>query len=87
MAKATKKSKITNEARAREQVVEDLFYDFNSNRAQVYWVNFTRGIFFGFGVFLGGTVIVALVIWLLGWCVRIPFIGDYIREIINVIKR
>lgn len=41
------------------------FYDLYRNRGSAYKVNFFRGIFFGLGTFLGGTVIVALVIFLL----------------------
>lgn len=39
--------------------------DFHSSRAQVYKVNFFRGIFFGLGSVLGGTIVVALIVWLL----------------------
>ena len=47
-----------NEVGARKGVLEDLFNDFNANRAQVYKFNFIRGIFFGLGSVLGGTVLI-----------------------------
>lgn len=75
-----------NERGARHQLIEELFNDFHSNRRQVYWMNFTRGIFFGFGTILGGTVLVALLIWLLGQFVGFPYIGEYIRNIINAMQ-
>ena len=52
---------------AEEAIVEDLFYDFYRNRGKVYKVNFYRGIFFGLGTFLGGTVVVAIVVFILTW--------------------
>jgi hypothetical protein len=51
---------------ARKALLEELFYDFHQNRRQVYWMNFVRGIFFGFGSLLGGTIVVATVVWVLG---------------------
>jgi len=49
-------------------------------------MNFTRGLFFGFGTILGGTVFVAFLIWLLGRFVGFPFIGDFFRSIIEAMQ-
>jgi len=87
MKKTALKVKNNAERDARRQIIEELFYDFNTNRHRVYLTNFVRGIFFGFGALLGGTLLVAIIIWILsqfaGW---FPFIGDYINQIINAIK-
>ena len=53
------------EGDARKALLEELFYDFHQNRRQVYWMNFVRGVFFGFGSLLGGTIVVAIVVWVL----------------------
>lgn len=50
---------------AAATVLEELFYDFHRNRKDVYLMNLVRGIFFGFGSVIGGTVVIALVVWLL----------------------
>ncbi|PID29308.1 hypothetical protein CR983_04105 [Candidatus Saccharibacteria bacterium] len=50
---------------SRKAIIEELFYDFNRSRVQIYKMNFIRGIMFGIGSALGGTVIVALLLWLL----------------------
>jgi hypothetical protein len=77
-----------NERSARRRLVEELFYDFHSSRHQVYLMNFFRGIFFGFGTVLGGTVVVAIIIWILsqfaGW---FPPIGNAVHQFINALKR
>jgi len=75
-----------NEVGARRQLIEELFNDFNSSRGQVYWMNFTRGIFFGFGTILGGTVLVAFLIWILGQFVGFPYVGEYFRHIIEAMQ-
>lgn len=79
--KAAEKIKKDNENGARQAVLEDLFYDFNRRRADVYKMNFVRGIFFGFGSVLGGTVLVALVVWILGFFIHIPGIGQPIEKV------
>lgn len=83
MALSKLKEKVAkdNERGARENVLEDLFYDFHRNRAQVYTMNFVRGIFFGLGSALGGTVVIAIVIWILGFFVQIPGIGQPIQQV------
>ena len=63
--KIADKSAENNENAARKNVIEELFYDFNASRAQVYRMNFIRGVFFGLGSVLGGTLVVALLIWAL----------------------
>jgi hypothetical protein len=82
-----KKINEDNEKGARQQLLEELFEDFHANRRQIYWMNFTRGIFFGFGTLLGGTVLVALLLWLLGQLSLLPYIGDYIRGIVEAINQ
>lgn len=78
--------KTDNERGSRIALIEDLFYDFNRNRVEVYKMNFIRGIFFGFGSILGGTVVIALLAWLLSFFVEIPGIGESIQQVQNSIQ-
>lgn len=75
-----------NELGARKAVLEDMFYEFNRSRVQVYKMNFIRGIFFGLGSVLGGTVIVALVVWILSLFVDFPGIGHTIESLQQTIN-
>lgn len=70
-----------NEEGARKSLLEELFYDFNRNRLQVYKMNFVRGIFFGLGSVIGGTVVVAILAWLLSFFVDFPGIGHSIENV------
>jgi hypothetical protein len=88
LKKAAGKVKRDNEDGARRAILEDLFYDFHSSRRQVYGMNFVRGIFFGVGSVLGGTLVIALVLWLLSLLVDLPGgVGDFIEYIINTVQQ
>ena len=80
--------KSDNERGARRNLIEDLFYDFHRSRRQVYLMNFYRGLFFGLGTIIGGTVVVAVIIWILGqFAGWFPSIGEYINQIINAMNK
>ena len=88
LKRASQRVAKENELGARRAVLEDLFYDFHSSRHQVYWLNFVRGIFFGVGTVIGGTIIVALIVWLLSWLVDIPGgVGDFIKYIVDLVQQ
>lgn len=73
---------------AEEQILDDLFYDLYRNRGRVYKVNFFRGIFFGLGTFLGGTVIVAIVVFVLTWLSSLlPHNVTLIDWLLNVLRK
>lgn len=79
--KAATRIKEDNERGAREDFLEQLFHDFHRNRTQVYQMNFIRGIFFGLGSVLGGTVVIALLAWILSFFVQLPGIGTSIEQV------
>lgn len=85
--KAKRQVKDNNERGARESVLEDLFNDFNRSRFTIYKFNFFRGIFFGLGSVLGGTVVLALLIWILNLTGHlIPGVADLINRIVDVMR-
>lgn len=86
--KAASKAKQTSENVARKAILQDLFYDFNKNRRQVYLMNFFRGIFFGVGSIIGGTLVIAIVVWILKLLVDIPGgAGDVIQFIVDTVRQ
>lgn len=57
---------------AQRDLLEQLYDDHYKNRWRIYKVNFTRGIFFGFGSILGATILVSLTLWALSFFVKLP---------------
>ena len=84
-----KKKLSKRELDAEEQVLDDLFYDLYRHRGRVYRINFFRGIFFGLGAFLGGTIIVAIVIIILSWLMSIApgNFHDFFQWVINTLSQ
>lgn len=79
--------KKDNERGARVSLIEELFYDFNRSRAQVYVMNFVRGILFGAGSVIGGTLVIALIIWILSLLGHIvPPLGDFFNGISHTLE-
>jgi len=86
--KAVHKVKKDNENGARKAIIEDLFYDFHRSRRQVYLMNFFRGIFFGVGSVIGGTLVIAIIASVLGLLVDIPGgVGDFIQYIVDTVQQ
>lgn len=76
-----------NERGARTSLIEELFYDFNRSRSQVYVMNFVRGILFGAGSVIGGTVVIGLLIWILSLLGNvIPPLGDFFDGVTQTIE-
>jgi len=50
--------------------------------SKMYWLTFTKGIVYGFGIFLGGTLVVALVAWVVGFFDQVPLL----QQVIDVIR-
>jgi hypothetical protein len=85
--KLTKKIKKDNENGARKGALEELFNDFNRSRIQVYKMNFVRGIFFGLGSVLGGTIVVAVLVWILSLFVDWPGVGNFFQQLQDALSR
>lgn len=83
----TNKIKSDNERGARQSIIEDLFVDFNRSRAQVYWMNFFRGIFFGMGSVLGGALIITISALILGMFVDLPGgVGEFVQRVLDAMN-
>jgi hypothetical protein len=63
--------------RSLESVVESGYI----NKWRLYRMSFTRGIFVGLGTVLGGTILVAFILWILTIFTEIPFLGDVADKI------
>lgn len=87
MTKSLKKVAHSQDKSARKTLLEELFQDFYKDRLAVYRMNFFRGIAFGLGSVLGGTIVVAILIYLLAFLSQfIPPLSDFFNAIRSLIE-
>ena len=70
----------------RYAIIENFFNNYSIDTWRVYRVNFFRGIFFGAGSIIGGTVGVAFLVWFLSLFIDWPLLGEGIKTIIDVLS-
>jgi hypothetical protein len=63
------------------RTLESIFQGGYINHHRVYKINFIRGIFFGFGVAIGGTFMIACLIWTLSLFTQLPLVGNFVETI------
>ena len=69
---------------AERTLLEELLQEMYVKRWRIYKINFFRGIFFGFGSLLGGTILITLLVWLLSKVgAVVPFLSDFIQDILD----
>lgn len=64
-------------------MLDSLFDDMYKKRWRVYRYNFGRGVFFGIGSALGGTVILALIIWASSWLIDWAGLSEAVSNYLN----
>lgn len=72
---------------AQDELMQNIFHDMYRDRKKIYHLNFMRGIMFGVGSAIGGTIVIALVVWSLSFFINVPVIGDYVYEILQVVEQ
>jgi len=86
--KDSNSKKVKAEKGARRKLINELFQDFNRSRVQVYKMNFVRGLFFGFGSVLGGTILVAISVGILSVLGQfIPYFSDFFKAVTEVLSQ
>ena len=56
------------------------------DRKSLLWVSFLRGLAQGFGAIVGGTILVALLLWILSLFNQIPLIGPAVENISETVN-
>jgi hypothetical protein len=68
---------ITNQERIEFAKNIEHFYEAGfAKRKQILLFAFLKGVATGFGVFIGGTIVVGLLLWILSGLNQVPFVGD-----------
>lgn len=63
------------------RMLVDIYETGFSDRKKFLKLSFTRGLVTGFGGVLGGTILIALLLWLLSLLGEIPFIGKVFENV------
>lgn len=61
------------------------FMEYLATPRRILFWNFAAGIAKGFGIVMGMTLVVAVMVWVLTKMVDFPLIGEYFEKILNLI--
>jgi len=82
---------LTLEVRRLRELLEQLrlqqYIQVLLNKRRIMFISFLSGLFSGLGAVLGGTLLLALLLYILGRLSIVPYIGHFISEIIKVVKK
>ncbi len=65
------------------KLLEDTYLANTSGAPKVLWFSFLRGLAYGLGIFLAGTLVIAIIIGILGLFDDVPLIGPFVEKIVN----
>jgi len=68
------------------RMLEEIAQTGYASQKRVLWFSFIKGMAYGLGLFLAGTVVVALVLWVLGLFDEVPVISRFTEQLINSIN-
>jgi uncharacterized membrane protein len=68
------------------RMMEDIVASNHANKMRFFWFTFFKGIIYGLGIFIGGTIVVAFVIWLLTQFNDAPIIGPFLDKLLYVLN-
>lgn len=81
---------LVSEIRALRREVEKLnghrFFRIHDKFWTMLWHSLARGLMMGLGTVVGATVLLSLVIWTLSQIEFIPIIGEWARQIIDIVQ-
>ena len=74
--------------KSKKDLLDELFYDTYKHKKRIIRLNFYRGLAFGAGSAIGGSILLALVVFFLTKAVDwFPLIGDFVKEIIKYLGK
>jgi hypothetical protein len=71
----------TNDYEKIGRLLEDIVATGYSNKPRLLWYNFLKGLAYGFGLFLAGTVLIGFLLWGLSLFDEVPVIGRFVQNI------
>jgi hypothetical protein len=68
------------------RMIEEIVATNYSNKWRFFGFTFLKGVVYGLGIFIGGTIVVALVIWLITQFNDAPIIGPFLDKLLYVLN-
>ena len=68
------------------KALEEVYLIGYANPRRFLWFSFLRGIVYGLGIFIGGTIVVAIVISVLTQFNDVPVIGPLVEKIVEIVQ-
>ncbi len=56
------------------------------DKKSAFWFTFWKGVIYGLGVFIGGTVAVGLLLWLVSGLDKVPLIGPVVKAVQRTVQ-
>ena len=56
------------------------YMEYLQSGKRILWVNFKAGIAKGFGITIGASVVLGLIVWILTMLVDLPLVGEYFES-------
>ncbi|KKS65347.1 hypothetical protein A3A14_02695 [Candidatus Daviesbacteria bacterium RIFCSPLOWO2_01_FULL_43_38] len=70
-----------------DQIRQHLSANLGRERREIMLANFLGGLAWGFGTVIGATVVVALLLWIMQVVNIVPFVGDFVSGIVEVVNK
>lgn len=68
------------------KALEEVYLIGYANPKRFLWFSFLRGIVYGLGIFIGGTIVVAIVVSVLTQFNSVPVIGPFVEKIVEIVQ-
>jgi hypothetical protein len=68
------------------KALEEVYLIGYANPKRFLWFSFLRGIVYGLGIFIGGTIVVAIVLSVLTQFNSVPVIGPLVEKIVEIVQ-
>ncbi|MBP9813113.1 hypothetical protein KBC51_01585 [Candidatus Saccharibacteria bacterium] len=68
------------------RMMEEIVATSYANKLRFFGFTFMRGVVYGLGIFIGGTIIVAIVIGVLTQFNDAPIIGPFLNRIVEILN-
>lgn len=69
------------------QKLRDLYETGYPHRKQAIWFSFLKGVAGGFGAFLGGTILIGILLGILSLFTEIPLLGHVIESVRHSLQK